>query len=644
MASPPKNAMRNKNIDQAVQAGLAHHQAGQLSKAAALYKKVLRAKPNHDDALHLLGMVAFQSGNHALAIELINRALRANPSSPIYYNNLGEIHRAQQRYSKAIDCYRQALLLKPDFAEACNNIASASKSQGFYDQAVTWYRKALAIKPEYAEASYNLGNTLQEQGKQKEALDAYHTALTLVPTYSKARWAYTMTQIPVMYHEHESPVTYKVEFARELEKLENWFSSDMGDLGYQCVGNQHPFYLAYQETNNRDLLSRCGALYARLMESWRKKKGFSLSVTAASGVTRIGIISAHIRNHSVWNALVKGWFQHLDRTRFELYVFHTGSGQDEETSWARSRSAFFVQGGKALHQWVESVIGKQPDVLIYPEVGMDPMTTKLASLRLAPVQVATWGHAETTGLPTIDYYLSAEDLEPPNAPDNYSEQLVLLPHLGCCYQPSRVEGVDPDFSALGVKPNSPVFICPGSPFKYTPEHDQVFTKIAQELAKCQFVFFTYRFCNLSDELYERLTSAFRRAGLDVEDHVIFVPWLEKPAFYGLLTHADVFLDTIGFSGFNTAIQAVECGIPIVSREGEFLRGRLASGILRRMGLPELVVGSEDDYVELAIKLAQDSRYRESVQKRIKARRHVLFGDLAPVRALESFLINAVKKH
>jgi predicted O-linked N-acetylglucosamine transferase (SPINDLY family) len=105
----------------------------------------------------------------------------------------------------------------------------------------------------------------------------------------------------------------------------------------------------------------------------------------------------------------------------------------------------------------------------------------------------------------------------------------------------------------------------------------------------------------------------------------------------------VFLDTIGFSGFNTAMQAVECGLPIVTREGRFLRGRLASGILKRMGLPELVAQSEEDYVTLAVKLARDTEYREHIRSRIAASRHLLFEDVAPIRALEAFLVEATSR-
>ena len=78
------------------------------------------------------------------------------------------------------------------------------------------------------------------------------------------------------------------------------------------------------------------------------------------------------------------------------------------------------------------------------------------------------------------------------------------------------------------------------------------------------------------------------------------------------------LDTIGFSGFNTAMQAVGSGLPIVTREGRFMRGRLASGLLKRMGLPELVAQSEEEYVAMAARLARDAEYGRQMRARTRA--------------------------
>jgi predicted O-linked N-acetylglucosamine transferase (SPINDLY family) len=240
-------------------------------------------------------------------------------------------------------------------------------------------------------------------------------------------------------------------------------------------------------------------------------------------------------------------------------------------------------------------------------------------------------------LPTIDHYLSAEYLEPVDAQDSYTENLVRLPHLGSWFEPSQVQAIPPDLDRFGIDASHPVLLCPGTPFKYAPEYDWVLTEIARKVGRCRFVFFTHSVRNMSETLHRRLEGAFIKAGLQPGDYVTFVPWQTRPAFYGWLQRADIFLDTIGFSGFNTAMQAVECAAPIVTREGRFMRGRLASGILKRMGLQELVARSEEDYIRLAARLACDSDYRASIRDLIGKSRSILFLDIVPVRAFEDFL-------
>jgi predicted O-linked N-acetylglucosamine transferase (SPINDLY family) len=142
-------------------------------------------------------------------------------------------------------------------------------------------------------------------------------------------------------------------------------------------------------------------------------------------------------------------------------------------------------------------------------------------------------------------------------------------------------------------------------------------------------------------LERRLRAAFERAGLNFERHVVCLPWQDPQAFRAILAAADLYLDTVGFSGFNTALQAVQCGLPVVTREGRFMRGRLASGMLRHIGLDELVAPSDAAYVELAVALANDGDRRRQLRERLRSARQRLFEDDAPVRALEAFIARAV---
>jgi predicted O-linked N-acetylglucosamine transferase (SPINDLY family) len=148
---------------------------------------------------------------------------------------------------------------------------------------------------------------------------------------------------------------------------------------------------------------------------------------------------------------------------------------------------------------------------------------------------------------------------------------------------------------------------------------------------------------MNNMLEQRLRGAFDRERVDFDAHVCLIPNLDRPGFFGLMHDSALMLDTLGFSGFNTALQAIECGLPVLAYEGEFMRGRLASGIMRRMGLPELVADTDEAFIHKAIELATDFQKRKDLRAAIASRREILFNDTEPVRGLERCLVEAISR-
>lgn len=635
----PSNAPAQNNL------GNVLGSLGRQDEAIASYRKALTLTSDYIDALANLGGALTARGDLDEAVACYEKAAALDPASPEAHFRLANAYKDHDRLDDAATSYRKALALRPGFAQAHFNLGNVYRNQRRLDDAVDSYQAALALEHAFPEAHFALGMAFGDQGRRDEALTSLRTALSLDPDHAGARWVLAMCRtLPVAESESEA-ARNRTAFSSELIELDRWFDAQRVVDGSLTVGQLQPFGLAYQEEDNRELLLRYGNLCTRLMARWSSGQGFAPTRRkgGSAGAIRVGVVSAQFHDHSVWNAIMKGWFQKLDRERVSLHAFHVGSDADQETRFAATHAARFEQGKRGVRQWVEAVNDAQPDVLVYPEVGMSPMAVRLASLRLAPVQVASWGHPETTGLPTIDYYLSAEDLEPPDAQANYTERLIALPHLGCFVERSGVEARVPDFGEWGIDGDGPLLVCPGTPFKYAPRHDWIFPEIAGRLRRCRFIFFTYWQGDLSEKLRWRLEAVFARSGLDFEDFVSFIPWQDRRGFHGLMERADVYLDTIGFSGFNTALRAMECGLPIVTREGRFLRGRLASGILKRLGLTELVAQSEQDYIAVAVRLARDADYREHIRGRIAESRHVLFEDIEPIHALETFLAKASKQ-
>ncbi|CAO3434945.1 O-linked N-acetylglucosamine transferase family protein [Azospirillum doebereinerae] len=164
-------------IQEALATALAHHQAGRLGDAAALYRAVLDAAPGHADASHLLGVVHLQAGHPVEAEALIRAAIQADRRAAEYHDNLGSALKAQGRLEDAAAAHRQAIRLRPDFAQALYNLGNALDDLGRREEAVTAYRQAAARRPGYARASFNLGNALAALGRREEAIGAYGAAV-----------------------------------------------------------------------------------------------------------------------------------------------------------------------------------------------------------------------------------------------------------------------------------------------------------------------------------------------------------------------------------------------------------------------------------------------------------------------------------
>jgi predicted O-linked N-acetylglucosamine transferase (SPINDLY family) len=147
-------------IEQQLESGLSHHQAGHLAEAERIYRQILSQQPNHADALHLLGVLAGQTDRLDAAVNLIRRAIAICSTNALYYSNLGKFLRDRGQLDQAIASYRQAIGFKPDIAEVHYNLANALRDMGQPGEAIVSYRQAIRLKPDYADAYNNLIFTL----------------------------------------------------------------------------------------------------------------------------------------------------------------------------------------------------------------------------------------------------------------------------------------------------------------------------------------------------------------------------------------------------------------------------------------------------------------------------------------------------
>jgi protein O-GlcNAc transferase len=618
-------------------------QLGRPQEAIARCDKALSLNPQFFEALVLRSNALRDLGRSAEALTSIDRALIDRPHEPLAHHNRGQSLLMLGREQEALASVDKALTLAPnhpDYLLARGQVLSALQRQ---DEALRSYDAALALRPADIEALLGRGDILHQMGRWQAALDSYGQVLALQSNNAKARLARCIGQLPVLYESEAEVVAQRAAYTRELQALcEDAERGDIEGFG-KVVGMYLPFFLAYQGENDRDLQASYGALVCRAMAAQYPQAPIA-SVPAPPAPLRIGIVTGYFWRHSVWKIPVKGWVTQLDRSRFEVFGYHTGSITDTETEVAAKLCKRFVQGPMPIEGWRETIAADAPHVLLYPDINMDPTSAALAALRLAPVQAMSLGHPDTSGYPTIDYFLSSELMEPPDGDAHYTETLIRLPNLSVYYEPLDTPPVPVRRSDLGLRDGATVFWCGQSLFKYLPGHDEVFPRIAQAAGDCQFAFIEHPKGKAATELFRRrLERAFAAHGLAASQHCVILPRRPQHEFVAAIGQCDIVLDSIGWSGFNSTIEGLAHDLPIVTMAGSLMRGRHTTAILTMMGVTETVTRTVDEFVAVAQRLAADQAWRAAVKDRVKTNKHRVYRDRTCVAALEEFLMRVTRE-
>ncbi len=660
------------------------YNSGNFIEAEKICRQIINTHPQNTDALHFLGLINFQLRNYNEAIEYIKKALSINPHfadahnnlGAIYYN-LGKLDKAFEHYQKAVElnpyladvynnigvvlqnigqfhesisCFQRTIELNPNHAQAYNNLGNSLREIGELEKALECFNYAISIKPDYILAHYNKGNVLGYLGRTDEAIVAYGEALRIDPNFFTARWAKCFSQLPFIYPDEASIYVCRKRYEDELLRLRDSISLETPNEIYtasEAVGSHQPFLLACQGLNDRDLQKLYGELVCKIMG--KRYPQFTempvMPLVSSTQPLRIGIVSAYFHYHSVWKIPLKGWLENINKERFNLYGYHTGRVKDEATEIARKNCKKFVEDIFSFEELCQIIRGDNLHVLIYPEIGMDSMTLRLASLRLAPVQCASLGHPDTSGLPTIDYYLSSELMEPVDGDEHYTEKLIRLPNLGFFYSPMKIISGDANRGMFGLNYDSIIYLCSHALFTHLPQYDEIFPRIAKEVQNPQFVFISHFDIKnfVTERFITRLKKTFSSFKIDYEKYVVFLPHLSPERYHLLNSVSDIFLDTIGWSANNSTFEAINFNLPVVTLRGKLMRQRHSAGILTMMGLTETIANSVDEYVEIAVRLGKDVKWRKQISEKIVAKKHRLYDDRKCIDGLEEFLVKAVKK-
>jgi len=611
---------------------------GRNEEALESYERALAIKPDYVDALSNMGNALKMLDRNDEALKALDRALQLRPNFAKAHNNRGTVLEGLRKSEKALECYDRALAIDPVFTEALSNRGRVLRALGRHEEGLESLDRAIALKPSFAHAHFNRAALLTDLNRYRDATASYEQAILDNSTLVEAKFGICLAELPILYRNENEIATQRAAYRSRLQMLREEANAmpNPGDL-HKGVGPMLPFYLAYQGQNDRELQSLYGSIACQVMGA-RFPAANMPPPPADSEPVRVGIVSGFFRLHSNWKIPIKGWLSQMDRQRFKFYGYHTGRERDRETDAAEALCERFVEGPMSTEKWREQILSDAPHVLIFPEFGMDDVSARLATQRLAPIQCNSWGHPDTSGLPTLDYYLSSDLMEPPNGQDHYSERLVRLPNLSIYYEPPEIVPLPVSRADLGLRDDATVFWCGQSTFKYLPQFDSIFPRIAREAGNCQFAFIEYHGAKAVAELFrERLDRSFSAFGMKANDYCTMLPRLSQSKFAAAISQCDIVLDSVGWSGCNSTLEGLVHDLPVVTTPGELMRGRHSAAIFQMMGITETIAPDIDTYIATAARLARNPAWRASLKQTIAANKHRLYRDRTCITYLEDFI-------
>lgn len=552
----------------AIEAGLAHQQAGRFDEAEAVYRRILAVRPDDADARHLMGLVAYHRGDHAAAVDWIMSALEKR-ASEIYYGNLGNALGARGMIAAAIESYRQALALKPDYVPAHNNLGNMLRDQGQFDEAVKCFETVIALKPDYAEAYNNLANALVDLGDLSGAIDAYRKAIALRPDLLQAR----------------SNLLFILAYRDDLTQAD--YLREAVAFGEAAAAAARPF----------------AAWPAATREPGRP--------------LRVGVVSGDLKVHPTGHFL-ESILAHVDRRRIELVAYPTRRLEDALTARIKPRFAQWTPiAGLSDEAAARRIRDDRIDVLMDLSGHLNFNRLPLFAWRPAPVQVSWLGYFASTGLAAIDYLLGDAHVLPAGCDNEYVERIWRLPDSYLCFTPPSEDvavGPLPSLSRRYV-----TFGCFNHLMKMNDGVVEAWARILHAVPRSR-LFLKARQLDVR-EARETTFARFEAHGIDSR-RIVLEGRSPRAEYFAAYRNVDIALSPFPYPGGTTSVEGLWMGVPVLCRRGDRFLSNICASMLHSAGLEDWIARDNDDYVAKAVAFASDTQrlavLREGLRERVMA--------------------------
>ncbi len=627
---------------QAVQRTLAaaHAQAGDLVLAQVAIERALLLVPIEPATRALAGRIALDQKFPERAFPQFEFLVQVAPTQLGFWRYLWDAASTPASRARALELTQVSAIDASADVHLAWAVSRELASQSRTDEAILLARQTFVRHPENVAAQWLWIKRLTDEAPLTALQTLANHALPPLNGVAPDSVDAWLT-VPENYPDEAAIDSWRERHRDGLAQIADATPNALSDDERLALVRHTAFRLAYHGRNDLHLQSMRGDWLASLVQPLTPSLGTRAADRGKK--IRVAFVSKHIRDCTV-GQYFKHFFTDLARPSddvIEVFIYACGTRDvvtdDVQASVAQLKQ--FAAGNTAVLEIAHAIAADAPDVLIYPEIGMEPMIEKLAAMRLAPLQCMLWGHPVTSGLPTIDVFFSAEALEPANAQTHYRERLQLLPGLGTGYpQPPRPSALTRQ--ELGLPENVPLVVCAQSPFKWSPAFTHAVAEILARTPNSRLIVFDGPAGNRKSAFDRYLEHFFRPYDVNVKARVIRMPQRSRTDFLSVLSNCDIALDTFGFSGGNTSLDSLSVGLPVVTLPGEFMRGRQTFAMLRMLPAmvhSELIATDAADFASRAVKLLREQSVRDALRTAIQSHAHLLFDSPEPLLAMRAWL-------
>jgi protein O-GlcNAc transferase len=586
------------NVDDAYAQAVNHFNAERYNEVDRFCTAIIKAYPNHIDAINLLGVVAQKFNYLDIAVKQFQNAISIKPDFAHAHSNLGNVLLEQGKLDAAVASYQKAISIKPDFADALYNLGTILQKQKKLDGAVAIYQKVVSINPNYAKAHSNLGVIFKKQKKFDEAVTSCQNAITIQPEFAEAHHnlGYILQELGKL---EEAATSYRNAIAIKP------------DYSHAHIGLIFCIDLISDENTDNYQIER---------ENWAAQHAEPLKASWPTFINkpeqnrtlRIGYVGADFKHHSAAH-IFGGMLLNYNKRKFEVFCYAGNREEDELTEQFKQNSTKWISTSSMDDSLLAEAI-KTDCIDILVDLSGHTKGNRLLTFanKPAPIQITAWGYPHGTGMDAMDYLFADPYFFDHSERSKLTEKVIDLPcviHLLDVIPFPKV--TDPPACKRG-------YITFGAFNRLEKNNPEVYSLWIEILRRVPTAKLLIKSATLDNKIHiKKIESFFQDKGISLH-RLIFLGSTAPKKHRKTHGEIDIMLDPFPHNGGMTTLESLKMGVPILTHEQK-TRCPTSASILHVLGLDSWCAQNDNDYIEKAVSLANDSQALKTLRHQLRNR-------------------------